>query len=108
MWIKVNLSLLLLCHITFAQVDIHQKSKDGFIRVPVDEARGTKEIYTSMHQLGEFFEEEKNYVEDIKTIIEKKLVTQSSVTGLGETYFKKVLNRFHPIYQIHNPLLNLL
>ena len=60
--------------------------------MPVDESRGTKEIYTSMHQLWEFFEEEKNYVEDIKTIIEKKLVTQSSVTGLGEIYFN-----FQPI-----------
>merc|ERR1719242_1628460 len=36
-----------------------------------------------MHQLSEFFEEEKAYVEDIKAIIDKKLVSQSAVTGLG-------------------------
>merc|ERR1712141_317231 len=36
-----------------------------------------------MHQLSEFFEEEKAYVEDIKAIIDKKLVTQQAVSGLG-------------------------
>jgi len=36
-----------------------------------------------MYQLNKFFEEEKDVVEDIKMIIEKKLVSQAAVTGLG-------------------------
>ena len=68
-----------------AQVDIHEKSKDGYIRVPINETAGTSEIYTSMYQLEKFFEDEKAYVEDIKLMIEKKLVTQGAVTG--DLYF---------------------
>ena len=64
-----------------AQVDIHEKSKDGYIRVPINETAGTSEIYTSMYQLEKFFEEEKAYVEDLKLMIEKKLVTQQAVSG---------------------------
>merc|ERR1712156_1093538 len=65
------------------QIDIHEKSKDGYIRIPHNESEFTKEIYTSMHQLEKFFDEEKDIVEDIKMIIEKKLVSQAAVTGLG-------------------------
>ena len=74
--------LLTLC--TYAvqgQINIREKSKDGTIRIPINETAGTSEIYTSMHQLEKFFEEEKSYVEDIKLIIEKKLVSQAAVTG---------------------------
>jgi len=65
------------------QIDIHEKSKDGYIRIPHNESEFTKEIYTSMHQLEKFFDEEKDIVEDIKMIIEKKLVSPAAVTGLG-------------------------
>lgn len=65
------------------QVDIHEKSQDGYIRVKHDETAGTKEIYTSMHQLMQFFEEEKAYIEDIKALIDKKLVSQSAVSGIS-------------------------
>merc|ERR1719361_3048884 len=65
------------------QIDIHEKPKDGMYRIPINETEGTSEIYTSMYQLNKFFEEEKEMVEDIKMIIEKKLVSQAAVTGLG-------------------------
>ena len=87
MWVILNnflvFFLLFFCSVTQAQVDIKEQSKDGYIRVERNEEALTKEIYTSMHQLSEFFEEEKNYVEDIKAIIDKKLVSQAAVTGLG-------------------------
>jgi len=86
MWVLNNFLvffLLFFCSVTQAQVDIKEQSKDGYIRVERNEEALTKEIYTSMHQLSEFFEEEKNYVEDIKAIIDKKLVSQAAVTGLG-------------------------
>ena len=75
------LILSLAFNLALAQVDIHQKSKDGYIRVPMNESVGTSEIYTSMYQLEKFFEEEKTYVEDIKLMIDKKLVNQGAVTG---------------------------
>merc|ERR1719510_831259 len=85
MWVLNNflVFLLILYSTTQAQVDIREQSKDGYIRIEKNEEALTKEIYTSMHQLSEFFEEEKNYVEDIKAIIDKKLVSQAAVTGLG-------------------------
>ena len=83
MWVLNNLVFLLILYSTQAQLDIKEQSKDGYIRVERNEEALTKEIYTSMHQLSEFFEEEKTYVEDIKAIIDKKLVSQATVTGLG-------------------------
>ena len=85
MWVRflaliLALSLASLGQIK-GQVDIHQKSKDGMIRIPKNETEGTSEIYTSMHQLNNFFEEEKDTIEDLKMIIEKKLVSQAAVTG---------------------------
>merc|ERR1719210_1965989 len=77
------LGLVFYLALTKAQVDIHEKSKDGYIRVPINETAGTSEIYTSMYQLEKFFEDEKSYVEDIKLMIDKKLVSQGAVTGLG-------------------------
>ena len=94
MWTIKNVFVLLLFKSIKAQldaaepIDIKQKSKDGFIHVPIDETKGTKEIYTSMHQLHEFFQDEKAYIEDLKTIIEKRLVSQSAVTGLGKLFLK--------------------
>ena len=92
MWVILNnflvFFLLFFCSVTQAQVDIKEQSKDGYIRVERNEEALTKEIYTSMHQLSEFFEEEKNYVEDIKAIIDKKLVSQAAVTGLGNYKIK--------------------
>ena len=65
-----------------AQVDI-QENYNGYHRVTEDPDQGTKEIYTSMHQLREFFETEKEYVNDIRQLMEKKLVSQKAVGTLG-------------------------
>ena len=84
MWARILALFLALIGLQVrGQVDIHEKSKDGYIRIPHNESEFTKEIYTSMHQLEKFFDEEKDIVEDIKMIIEKKLVSPAAVTGLG-------------------------
>jgi len=51
----------------------------------------TIKIYTSMHQLREFFETEKEYVSDIRQIIEKKLVSQKAVGSLGKGSYINVV-----------------
>ena len=66
-----------------AQVDI-QQNYDGTQKLEEDPDAGTKEIYTSMHQLREFFESEKDFVSDIRQMIDKKLVSQKAVGSLGE------------------------
>ena len=71
---------LLAC--VLAQVNI-QENYDGYHRVAEDPDVGTKEIYTSMHQLREFFDAEKEYVNDIRQMMEKKLVSQKAVGTLG-------------------------
>ena len=73
--------ILIAC--VFAQVDI-QENYDGYHRFIEDPDTGTKEIYTSMHQLREFFETEKEYVNDIRQMMEKKLVSQKAVGALGK------------------------
>jgi hypothetical protein len=45
-----------------------------------------RKIYTSMHQLREFFETEKEYVNDIRQMMEKKLVSQKAVASLGKIF----------------------
>lgn len=67
-----------------AQVDIVE-NYDGTRPLDTDPDAGTKEIYTSMHQLREFFDKEKEYVSDIRQMIEKKLVSQKAVGSLGTT-----------------------
>ena len=81
MWVRFLALILASLGQIKGQVDIHQKSKDGMIRIQKNETEGTSEIYTSMHQLNNFFEEEKDTIEDLKMIIEKKLVSQAAVTG---------------------------
>ena len=78
-----NFGLCVLALATFAlgQVDIYEKSKDGYIRIPYNDSEGPSEIYTSMYQLQKFFDEEKMYVEDLKVMMDKKLVSQAAMTG---------------------------
>ena len=64
------------------QVDIKQKS-DGYTTQARDDSALTKEIYTSMHELELFFEKEKQYVEDIRIIMDKKLVFPEGMGALG-------------------------
>ncbi len=59
------------------------KEKSEYMTQERDDSALTKEIYTSMYELTQFFEKEKQYVEDIKIILEKKLVFQESMGALG-------------------------
>lgn len=47
-----------------AQVDIHKNT--GYQSMPQSNESLVKEIYTSMYELENFFEKEKQYVEDIQ------------------------------------------
>ena len=99
MWVKGLALILALFGPVWGQIDIHEKPKDGMYRIPVNETEGTSEIYTSMHQLNKFFEEEKDMVEDIKMIIEKKLVSQAAVTGTLKWHFSGGHDRHQKSYQ---------
>merc|ERR1711935_1250577 len=82
MWVRFLALILASLGQIKGQVDpsikVHQKSKDGMIRIPHNETEGTGEIYTSMHQLNKFFDEEKDVIEDLKMITEKKTCQSSS------------------------------
>jgi len=71
---KSTVLLLTLPLAILAQLDIREKS--DYITQKHDDSELTKEIYTSMHELNEFFEKEKLYVNDLMVIQEKKLVFQ--------------------------------
>ena len=51
------------------------KKKERFISVPQDPNAGNAEIYTSMLDLENFFKEELEYVEDLRALYDKKLIS---------------------------------
>jgi prolyl 4-hydroxylase len=64
------------------QVNI-KKESDGYVRQTKDESAVDKEIYTSMHELAMFFETEKEYVEHLRAILDKKLVSVDTRGAVG-------------------------
>jgi flagellar biosynthesis chaperone FliJ len=43
-----------------------------------------QEIFTSMHDLQNFFKKEKDYIEDLRAIVEKKLVAASTAANIQD------------------------
>lgn len=80
---KSTVIACLVLGLSLAQVDIKEK-KSEYMSQPMDESSLEKEIYTSMHELNQFFEKEKDYVADIKACLEKKLVSLDAQTALGQ------------------------
>jgi len=81
MW-AVTILCTLLPYLILAQVDIREK-KEGYTVEKSDPNAGEGEIYTSTYQLEKFFEEERGYVNDIRVIIEKKMVSKGGIQHLG-------------------------
>jgi len=81
MW-AVTILCTLLPYLILAQVDIREK-KEGYTVEKSDPNAGDGEIYTSTYQLEKFFEEERGYVNDIRVIIEKKMVSKGGIQHLG-------------------------
>ena len=57
--------------------------KEEYVEPKVDPERGNYEIYTSMQQLEEFFMQEMEYVEDLRTLYDKKLISSDDRGGIG-------------------------
>jgi len=68
--------------LAFEYPDIHEKT-EGYTIEKVDPNAGGGEIYTSSYQLQKFFEEEEGYVNDLRIIIEKKMVSKGGIQHLG-------------------------
>ncbi len=91
---------------THTQVNIQAK-KSEYITQAHNDTELTKEIYTSMYELTQFFEKEKAYVDDIKAIIDKKLVSVEAQGALGAyvTSYDDVLGgQDEDDTFLHNPL----
>ena len=65
------------------QINVYQKSEDGYIKINATENEGPKQIYTSMHELKQFFDEEIEYVNDLRQICDRKLVSTEAINHLG-------------------------
>lgn len=68
-------------NLAHGQIKIEKKKE--FITQERDETELEKEIYTSTQQLEQFFLTEQRYVEDVKAIIDKKLVSVDAQGALG-------------------------
>ncbi len=77
-----SLILCVLWCASFGQVEI-RKASDGYVRMDKNETNLEKEIYTSMHELSLFFEKEKEYVEHLRAIVDKKLVSVEARGAVG-------------------------
>ncbi|TRY78772.1 hypothetical protein TCAL_01746 [Tigriopus californicus] len=82
-------SVQVLCLVIFSVIfkptngQIKIEKKKEFITQDRDETELEKEIYTSTQQLEQFFLTEQRYVEDVKAIIDKKLVSVDAQGALG-------------------------
>lgn len=65
------------------QIDVSRIDKSRITVVKEDPDSGKSEIYTSMRDLEWFFDREQSYIEDIRQILDKKLVGQKAVNDLG-------------------------
>lgn len=66
---------------TSAQVDIHKQSE--YVTQDRNDEALEKEIYTSMHELVNFFTKEREYIDDLRIIMEKKLVSIDAQGAVG-------------------------
>lgn len=74
---------MLLISTAAGQVNI-KSVDDGIEILQRDPNVGNDEIFTSMYELGTFFQKEKEYVEDIRAILEKKLVIEQAAQNLRD------------------------
>ena len=77
LWLCVVASMVGLGH---SQVDIHEK-KD-YISVSTEHLEDNS-LYTSISKLAQFFMEEVEYVDDLRAIAEKKLLSADAIGHLG-------------------------
>jgi len=68
---------------TFCQVNI-KTVDDGIEVIERDPDAGNDEIFTSMHELEAFFQKEKQYVEDIRAIVEERIVVGQVAQNLQD------------------------
>ena len=68
------------------QVKIEDKKSgggDGAVWRKSNETEDEREIYTSMHELTAFFAREREYVEDLRAVMERKLVSVDARGAVG-------------------------
>ena len=66
------------------QVKIEKKESDGGVwRKSNESAAADREIYTSTHELAAFFARERDYVEDLRAVMDKKLVSAEARGAVG-------------------------
>ena len=71
------------------------------------EAEDEREIYTSMHELTAFFAREREYVEDLRAVMERKLVSVDARGAVGayvSSYEDVVGEQEEDESFLHNPL----
>ena len=90
------------------QVKIEEKkSGDGVVWQKANESDADREIYTSMHELTAFFEKERDYVEDLRAVVDKKLVSVEARGAVGayvSSYEDVIGEQEEDESFLHNPL----
>jgi len=90
-----------------SNVGVEIKKKENIIKVKSDPTRGTKEIYTSMKDMERFFQEELEFVDDLRALYDKKLISNEAKGNVG-AYISSLMDVIGEQEEdasfIHNPV----
>ena len=105
---KPILSLLCLCsHVYGLEGGLEIKKKERYMTIQHSEDRGKHEIYTSMKDMENFFKEEMEYIEDLRALYDKKLITIEAKQNVGayiQSFEDVVGDQEEDASFMHNPL----
>ena len=83
------------------------KKKEAYVTQKKDPNHGNKEIYTSMMDLENFFDQELEYVEDLRALYDKKLITLEAKQNIGayiQSFEDVVGDQEEEASLMHNPI----
>lgn len=108
---KAVLSLAALCWTVQPswglQGGLEIKKKERYIKVEKPADHGTHEIYTSMLDMENFFNEELEYVEDLRALYDKKLISLEAKQNIGayiQSFEDVVGEQEEEAAIMHNPI----
>lgn len=103
-----SILLLIICSTcTGLEGGLEIKKREKYITIEKDANRGNSEIYTSMLELENFFKEELEFVEDLRALYDKKLISVEAKQNIGsyiQSFDDVVGDQDEEAHIMHNPL----
>ena len=104
---KLIIFALFVSIVSSLQGGLEIKKKEAYVTQKKDPNHGNQEIYTSMMDLENFFDEELEYVEDLRALYDKKLITLEAKQNIGayiQSFEDVVGDQEEEASLMHNPI----